>query len=227
MTRSYQPNPSAKPISDAIVLEPPNPRLVDSLSIIDSVHRDGKLYQINVRVTDSLPLKYKDYEGIININHENIVTKILIRQDYPDWEIVAIHEISHFIDWVIFGNSNAFGSTGLVPDLQEWWEAVIGSRAYQQLEYHRAAGYQNEYGQRVSKETTDKIIDYYLKPEELFARSYTQYILTKSTRPPAQQLLATLLDNSELKRYSQWCTEDFSRISAAFDNLFINKGWVI
>jgi hypothetical protein len=79
-------------------------------------------------------------------------------------------------------------------------------------------------GQIVDRRHTD----YLLKPEELWARSYAQYIAERSAdsdmlaaldllRPPA--LTGQLYS-------SQWETTDFAPVAAAIDTLFKGLGWI-
>ena len=66
--------------------------------------------------------------------------------------------------------------------------------------------------------------EYLLKPRELWARSYAQYIVTKSGDP----LLLAELDRIRKgpEPWRQWTDAEFQPILKQMDKLFRKKGWV-
>jgi len=65
--------------------------------------------------------------------------------------------------------------------------------------------------------------EYYLSPEELWARSYAQYIAKKSGNKAMLAELAKLQDDPIP---SQWSDDDFIEIEKAIDELFKERGWL-
>ena len=72
------------------------------------------------------------------------------------------------------------------------------------------------------------IIAYSLRTEELFARSYAQYIATKSgNNTMISQLNQSRSRESKPIYYAEyWDDSDFTPISTAFDNIFLEAGWL-
>ena len=71
---------------------------------------------------------------------------------------------------------------------------------------------------------TDK--HYLLKPVELFARAYSEYIIRRSGDPVLLlQLKSITLNARAAGAYKQWSEESFRPIEAAFDRLFRGLGW--
>jgi len=71
---------------------------------------------------------------------------------------------------------------------------------------------------------SQQTLTYSLRPRELFARAYAQYIAEKTQDP---RLLPELEEEQKGKYPNQWSTEDFALIKEAFDNLFRKRGWAV
>lgn len=66
-------------------------------------------------------------------------------------------------------------------------------------------------------------VDYCLEPCELWARSYAQYIATKSSNQILKGELNVRINDLLAK---QWKPDDFTEIEEAFDRLFEKLGWL-
>jgi hypothetical protein len=71
------------------------------------------------------------------------------------------------------------------------------------------------------------VVEYLLRPEEMFARAYAQYIARRSGQ---RELLAELAGEraallSGRVYHTQWADEDFATILETFDRLLAEKGW--
>lgn len=71
-------------------------------------------------------------------------------------------------------------------------------------------------------------IEYLLQNEELWARSYAQFITAKSAHPELQEQLSRLRDRPphSLYYWEQWDDEDFLPISAEIEAVFRQLGWM-
>ena len=96
------------------------------------------------------------------------------------------------------------------PELAEWRQAVNASAAAGACRASLAAG-----------GTTRKYYTYLLTGREQFARSYAQYVATKTGD-------TTLLAHIAANRpgMEQWTAADFHPILQAFDKLFAARGWI-
>lgn len=103
------------------------------------------------------------------------------------------------------------------PMLRDWRQAVLGSGAVARM--------QSLFG-NVSEET-DALIAYYLEPEELWARSYAQYVAVRSSHAVMQTELDDIQSLARTYRIlpRQWQDTDFMPIMEAIETLFEAKGW--
>lgn len=104
------------------------------------------------------------------------------------------------------------------PLVKDWWQAVENSQAVRDL------------FKMSEKGDVDGV--YVLAPTELFARSYVQYIATKTKHPElAISLEAAREPNRVLTSMGfdynpvHWKDEDFAPIAAAFDKMFKELKW--
>ncbi|MEO7718156.1 MAG: hypothetical protein ABIY70_18290 [Capsulimonas sp.] len=143
------------------------------------------------------------------------------------------HETGHFLDHVALGdpsipNVKGFGSNASQA-LDDWRQAVHNSKAYSDLQQIYASGVslftdQNGIQQRVP--VSPAFFEYLLKPWELFARSYAQYIAVESKDPVLLAELTAARDTFDGKATRrQWQDADFEAIRQAFNDLFEVLGW--
>ncbi len=66
-----------------------------------------------------------------------------------------------------------------------------------------------------------------IKPEELFARAYAQYIAVRSASPVLTAQLETVQQLGGIDHSRQWQDADFKEIQTAMDNLIGGMGWNI
>jgi hypothetical protein len=129
--------------------------------------------------------------------------------------LIAAHEIGHYIDNVLLeavspgGSTSWFSQTcphleGVCVKLQESWTLT-------QLRKMR-----NEGGH-----LPDKYVDYLLRPEEVFARAFAQYITVKSSDSSLSEELAPYLEEGGALELTQWHPTDFQQILVAFDDFFL------
>lgn len=144
------------------------------------------------------------------------VTGIHINMKHNNPEISILHEYGHYIDMKAFSKIGAEFATSLNnPMLNGLFDALNKSKCVTALrrEVSRAS---------VSKEISE-YLKYLLKPKELFARSYSQYIATKSGNPT----LLTQLNNERASSLFKmlWDDDDFIEIMREFDIIMMGLKW--
>lgn len=224
------PRTSGMPVSNALqnTAKGKVAKAVDhTIKVIDGVHGDGNLPQIPVEQSSGTRMwgQYQYYPGI----NKSVDIRISSRGSHIDF--TSAHEIGHFIDHRgIDPKSMGFASSN--SSLMDKWEAAVKqSNSYQKLVDMRknpdAYAVDVQLGPRSSaKISPDRNhIHYLLSTQELWARSYAQYISEKSGDTTLLQQLGE--ERSEkLYGYRQWETADFAPIRNAIDELFEGLGWL-
>lgn len=162
-------------------------------------------------------------------------------------DLTFVHELGHAIDNLIFGDPSAeiLGTNiDLHGEFADWWTTVQGSSAVDTLERmlaFLAAGGTDPWstierpdGSVGTWIPSERHVQYLLKPPELFARAYFQWIATESgDNDLLEQLRGTLqalpagftLLQGELPDYPvHWTDEDFRPIAEALRRLFEARG---
>jgi hypothetical protein len=134
------------------------------------------------------------------------------------------HEVGHLIDHWGIGVQGRFESKH-GADLAEWRQAIGNSAGVRRI---RAALEDGTAPQRLADGTVEvrpigrrlrQVLEYLVSPEELFARSYAQWIDTRSGGRIGLTRAATLAGFRE-----QWDDEDFEEVAAALDRVFHRAG---
>jgi hypothetical protein len=127
--------------------------------------------------------------------------------------MTAAHEIGHWIDHVGIPGNPGMNRTHKEPLFTEWMKAVKESKAVTSLkearDIARAGGQKTKY------------LDYLLQSNEVWARSYAQWIAVRSGDPVMLKQLA------EFKTAAQWSDKDFAPIAAAIDGIFRALGLLL
>lgn len=195
---------TGKPVSEALDVRLTG-RLKEStdraLSLIDKIHGDGDLTTIPIKRSASRRNGGAFYYRAFP-NPEPVEIKISTSSSHPT--LTTLHEIGHFIDHDGLGMKGSKESRRPGSEMLSVLEAAAGSKSIQ----HMAAS------------MPFSMRRYYLSPEEIWARAYSQYIIEKSGDPVAVAELRAVTDGT------QWDQEDFRPIAEAIDELFINQGWM-
>lgn len=218
------------PVGDALVLErgPHDRPLRDALAAVEAVHADGSLPRIPIRwLALSRPLR-----GHFRHRLGGPPLDIGVHPAAPDAALTAVHEIGHFLDYSGLGEAGEFGSVADDP-LGPWRAAVRQSAAAQRLgqlwrfTQGRAQGTPSA-GDVVKYAVEQRYIEYLLQNEELWARSYAQFIAVKSGHPALREQLDRRRQRPERRLYygGQWDDDDFLPIQAEIEAAFRKKGWL-
>ena len=131
---------------------------------------------------------------------------------------VLWHELGHVLDRFAFGTSNGF-ATLVDPRLAKWRVAVLQSQRYAEWRALQTAA---------SNPALIAYMPYHMRIWELWARSYAQYIATRTGDSVTLAFLQnhrTTLPTGEVPIY-QWEHGDFAPIAAEIDTLFQRLGWI-
>ena len=206
------------PISTAFIL--PTGEFGDRarrvLEVVDLIHRVGPL----PRVPIDHRVEVAGADGQYRFRrHRGEARGIGISQTAPSFEFVLLHEIGHFLDHQALGNRGGFASTRHAA-LKGWRTAVESTWACRTLrEVKRVRDQAGRPGGPVV---------YLLDYNELWARSYAQYVTLKSRDAALlSQLDQQRVGSAPLQRLAQWQGVDFAPVGDAIEALLRRKGWLV
>ena len=208
------PRPPVAPVADAFSL-PPAPtglkadtmrirgdvdvRAVaeDNLATIGQVHQDGALPRIPVREDFS---QFSPVAGRFRFSPATgtpVDIQLNAERTWADSSAnTFVHEVGHFLDFSGMGKAGTFASEA-DPLLEGWRTAVRSRRAVQTLETQRVEGIGRVRlpdGTMGEYQVDQRYVSYLLDPSEVWARSYMQYVTTRSgDRTLRRQLAAERL----------------------------------
>lgn len=229
--------PQGRRVSQALLVSSRNPitePVREAVAAIDSVHGDGDLPDLPV-----VPALI-DGEGKYTERHGKPYA-IFMNPNATEMRYTLTHEVAHFLDnqqlnmsgdleflgWKS-ATSNGDPIHSLLPEGQiKWKEAVDKSGAVQELMRLAAGGQRTEFigGQHLPVKTDFGNVNYLLQYDEIWARSYAQYITVRSGDPALLIELGRRLNPNDYTK--QWQADDFEEIGQAIDELFSAKGWRI
>jgi hypothetical protein len=127
--------------------------------------------------------------------------------------MTTAHELGHFIDHQALDVAGQFASVSSLL-LQGWRAAVLESEPVKLL-----------LAQLATETSPDllQMLAYLTKPQELWARSYAQYI---ATRTGDAGILAELSAMRKVDGVRQWSEAQFAPIAREIDLIFKMKGWI-
>ena len=228
------PKPTSTPVSAALDVKATGDvgrEIRGAIATIDGVHGDGKLPSIPVfgRTTDA--------ENTGEFAFDTTTGKAAHIGISPAGErqrLTFIHETGHFIDG--FGIPRSDGKEGpgrsysTDPAMKEWWKAVQKSDAVKTLKGLRGKSVIDitmPDGKPARLKLKGGAVDYLLRNDELWARSYAQYVATRSSDTTLRKELGDSLGGFEHPYIPrQWNHQDFEPIAAEFDRLFTKLGWL-
>ena len=155
-----------------------------------------------------------------------ISIEISTRGDSP--ELTFAHEVGHFLEGAAIPGSS-FGVRQWAFDefAKDWQTAVKRSETWRILSEILASKIVvvvDPSGHKAERPTMTSYVTYLLSTEELWARSYAQYVASRGRSE-------VLLDQIRTRRYPvaafplQWGDDEFEPIARKFDNLFRKIGW--
>lgn len=221
--------PNGPPVSQALNVPKSGKARVAidrALAAIDRVHGDGNLPEIPVRAVrlrDGVMGRYR-YGGMPQKSEIHIGT----RTPAEHAPATIVHEIGHYLDHLGLPGSRFTSADPDFMDLfEEWHTAARDSRAIQRLIDQRwnPERYEIPMPGGFSIRPQRGFLDYLVTTEEVWARSYTQYVAVRSGD---DMLRAVIAEERRDVMYgsSQWDDDDFEPIARAIDRLFKALGWL-
>jgi hypothetical protein len=230
------PPPSGNPVSTALLLPGGGfgERLRLALQVLDAVHGDGQLPLVPVVPTRTMRHDAEYQSEFNTVTGRWDPRRLGVSRATRRLELGLYHEVGHLLDEQIFGDGRMMGSTDPVhPELSQWRVQVARSRAFANLVHMLRSGrgeFEDE-SDSLFRSGLDsrqsETVRYLLQPEELFARSYAQYVAVRSQDGT---LVEQVIAEREIVRGQpffavQWEQSDFEPIADAFDLVFQRRGW--
>ena len=144
-------------------------------------------------------------------------------------EITALHELGHVIEgFGLPGNEKGrrqWEGRFAEPIFRDWMDAVTSTEAYGRLEALSDKKSTTIDGK--SYKVSEKHVEYLTRWDELFARSYAQWVTTRSGDKTLVSQLNDLRDAKKDPLYHSrhWSDQDFEPVAAALDQLFRAAKW--
>lgn len=218
--------PSGTQISSAIEVGsgPLFESLKEALAAIDRVHGDGALPQLPVRLTRGRA----EIGGYRFSNRDGTPLRLELSQHSDHPHLTTAHEIGHFLDHQALGERGRYASeSGSLEDLMSIIGQSAAIKALRSRVGRQSARVRMPDGSLRQHRVLPRYVNYLLRPSEMFARAYAQYIAAKSGNAVLTQQVddarRTLLSGKVY--HSQWDGDDFTAIGEAFDRLLRRKRW--
>jgi hypothetical protein len=214
--------PIGKPVHHAfsVIEHPESHRVKSALDAIGKVHGDGKLPKI--------PFFIGDYQNHGIYAHQGPkAAGIITRQGGGHMELNSLHEIGHFLDHQGIHKRGEFASH-TDARLKPLMKAIGQSEAVKALQALAKNG-KARGSDGKSYRVSTRQIKYQLRPHEMFARAYAQWVVLRSGDETLKKQLQGVLDEIEgqkVKRPRQWPEKDFEPIAREFDKAFRKIGWI-
>jgi hypothetical protein len=204
----------SSPVSDALTVKVSGglkDQVNAGIAAIDAVHDDGTLPAIPVVSTR------QSYLGFMQFNRtvDGLAASTIAVRNTGQWPaLTMVHETGHLLDLEAIGTKGQFSTLAGDAEMKQFLAAADQTAAIQGL---------RDKLNRVTSMETRRAIRYYLKPEEIWARAYAQYVSEQSGSP----ILLRQLDaarSAETGR--QWDAEDFKPVAGAITAMFQKLGWL-
>ena len=186
--------------------------------VIDGyTHSDGTLAPIPVVYGSKRALR--SALGIFESRNGQTHQILLAKQaSSADVQLTFFHELGHFLSFrAKEGFSPVWANGTFSPIISALRESPSVQRILARREEIRG---KRDYA------TGFRYYTYLLRNEELFARAYAQYTITKSGDAALKAALAKVQKPATDVMPSQWTNEEFVAISALFDEIFTKIGWI-
>jgi hypothetical protein len=208
------------------------PKADKTLASIDEVHGDGNLPELPIQTNNRIKA-FGHYRFLYTGKADSIAIRYSEGNPHPG--LTLAHEVGHFLDhkglddslrWATSDAGFFGGPISQEADdylLKEWAEAIRGSKALERLtDIAQGANVVGPDGKEYKPSRSH--VRYLLRADELWARSYAQYIATRSSDASLKAELVEYLEKHNAYS-SQWTDEDFAPIAEAIDRLFERLGW--
>jgi hypothetical protein len=193
-----------------------------ALATIDAVHLDGELGGATIHGITLPDDECGDY------NWKTLVIRLNVARD--DHESTLVHEIGHLVAIEGFGKGTPVCHKHRA--LGAWRKAARASETHKRLRDLKKDGetvvLENGAPTRYVFDADEmEYLDYLLEWEELWARTYCQFISIRSGSAAIQgQLQAEAVSPSGEVFTPQWPAYDFVEIELAIEDVLKERGWM-
>ncbi|MEL7169315.1 MAG: hypothetical protein AAGN64_08195 [Bacteroidota bacterium] len=215
---------NATPVSAALKAQSTKSRrtLTRVLDAVHDVHDDGVLPTIPYSIKPPRAGEIAAYASRSRRGRYQAV-EIYQSSKHADHqpELSLAHELGHFLDQQGLSprGFRDYASESSDTLLDTWRTAIETSDAYKRVVAIEATGLDPVTGTAYRTAHAE----YLLRPRELFARSYAQYLATRSGNRQMREQLDEILGSAE--DFEHWTDDDFAPIADAFDHLFDQLLW--
>lgn len=225
------PGPAAKPPSEFVTLPADAPKLAavakKTLATIDEVH--GVIEVSDVDIVEVVPAGPSDTVGGRYVPPHFSPTgraQIQVRAGVPTPRIAVVHEFGHHVDFAGLGKGVA-EATLTVPELQPFLEAARRSTAVERLVEVFASKSVLVGSRRIRVAPGFReLARYLLRPTELFARAYAQWVALRSGDTDLRrEIEQKRRHRTHALLPEHWTDDDFAPIVEALDRLMEARGW--
>lgn len=216
-----RPRPAGTPLSAALEVQttvPQKKTVETTLRAIDAVHGTAPLPRIPVR-----PLPKGDpREGVFKARQSTgapVAIELSETSRVP--HLGCAHEVGHLLDIAAIPHVGTPTKTtrdwAADTHLSDFHAAAQASASVKALQAAAVGG---------TAAVDPRRAQYLLRPQELWARAYSQYIAVRSGAPDLLKELDALRTDPNLVHYPiHWSDDDFRPIGRAIDALFRKLGW--
>lgn len=200
-------------------------KLQAALDAIDVVHGDGD--------HEPTPIKQvggASQHGVFEYVIGGKPVKITVNSGAPYPGVSLLHEIGHFIDNQAIGRRGVNSSADEEGPLADVMAAIRSTQAFSEAEglrRRKQVFFRRKGGGRETVDLKQAVVEYTLRPQELFARAYARYVAVRAGNADLLAELNREHANWIVLSYRQsWSDADFAAVASALDSLFERLGWM-
>lgn len=128
---------------------------------------------------------------------------------------MIVHEVGHWIDYRVLDPCGSSPASDGSMVLDDWQDAIKNSEHIKALRSHQRTA--------ASKEQL-RHLAYMLRPVEIWARAYTQWILTGSDRAHQIPWVGASMQRRGITIPGHWLAGDWKAVGEATDGVFVSLG---
>ena len=233
-------HPDVKPVAAGLDVQLTDPgakqAAEDAIDAIGKFHSDGNLPRIEVQ---DMPA------SSTNLGHfwrrrwwdassgKWIDPHIAIKAPGPQPEMVTAHEIGHFLDYngLPGGGLSSYSSDAAGKRMRLLLQEIKKTDTYKAIAREQRQAKKDAAGAtgalKLQYEALEEYYLYLLRPREMFARAYAQYVAWRSgDEMMLRQIDRVLASQNDNEKITQWPYAEFLPFIYRFDTLFEEQGWL-